>query len=91
MDQLKEWHRYFDREQSLILKSEDFFARPSDTLELVLKFLGLSERDFELEGKRNEGGYSEPMDPETRRWLQDSSRTMKGCTSTWAGTSAGRV
>jgi hypothetical protein len=58
VDQLKEWHRYFDREQLLILKSEDFFARPLETLELVLEFLNLPERDFELEGKRNEGGYS---------------------------------
>jgi hypothetical protein len=71
VDQLEEWYKHFDREQLLILKSEDFFARPSDTLELVLPFLDLSERDFALEGKRNEGGYSDPMDPDTRRWLQD--------------------
>jgi hypothetical protein len=71
VDQLKEWHRYFDPEQLLILKSEDFFAGPSETVDIVLEFLDLPERDFELEGKRNEGGYSEPMDPETRRWLQE--------------------
>jgi hypothetical protein len=71
VDQLEEWHRHFDPNQLLILKSEDFFARPSVTLELVLEYLGLPERDFELEGKRNEGGYSEPMDSDTRRWLQD--------------------
>lgn len=71
VDQLEEWHRYFDPKQLLILKSEDFFASPLETLELVLEFLGLPERDFKLEGKRNEGGYSEPMDPETRRWLQE--------------------
>jgi hypothetical protein len=70
VDQLKEWHRCFDREQLLILKSEDFFARPLEILELVLEFLDLPERAFELEGKRNEGGYSWPMEPETRRWLQ---------------------
>ena len=36
-----------------------------------MEFLNLPERDFELEGKRNEGGYSQPMNPETRRWLQE--------------------
>jgi Sulfotransferase domain len=71
VDQLKEWHRYFEPKQLLILKSEDFFACPSETLELVLKFLGLPEQDFKLEGRRNEGNYSEPMDSETRRWLKE--------------------
>ena len=71
VDQLEEWHKYFDAKQLLILKSEDFFACPSETLDLVLEFLGLPERDFALEGKRNEGGYSDPMEPDTRRWLED--------------------
>ena len=72
IDQLEEWHRYFDPEQLLILKSEDFFARPSMTLELVLEFLGLPERDFEIGGEeRNVGDYTEQMDPDTRHWLQE--------------------
>ena len=54
----------------LILKSEDFFACPSETLELDSS-LGLPERDFKLEGRRNEGNYSEPMASETRRWLKE--------------------
>jgi hypothetical protein len=71
VDQLKEWHRYFDPEQLLILKSEDLFARPSEILELVVEFLGVPERTFELEGERNEGRYSEPMNSDTRQWLKD--------------------
>lgn len=71
VDQLKEWHRYFDPEQLLILGSEDFFDRPPETLELVVRFLGLPERNIEISGGRNEGDYSEPMDPEIRRWLQE--------------------
>ena len=70
VDQLEDWHRYFDSQQLLILKSEEFFDRTSETLDLVLDFLGLPERDFEIVGLRNEGTYSEPMDFETRRWLQ---------------------
>ena len=71
VDQLKEWHRYFDLEQLLIVKSEDFFDCPSETLELVVKFLGLPERDIEIGGGRNTGGYSEPMDSDTRQWLRE--------------------
>jgi hypothetical protein len=71
VDQLEEWHRYFDPEQLLILKSEDFFAQPSETLDLILDFLGLPEQDFEISGRRNEGGYTEPMESDTRRWLQE--------------------
>jgi hypothetical protein len=71
VDQLKEWHKYFDPKQLLILKSEDFFERPSATLEQVVRFLGLPEHDLEIGGGRNKGDYSEPMDPETRRWLQE--------------------
>ena len=71
VDQLKEWHKYFDPEQLLILKSEDFFDHPSKTLEIVVRFLGLPEWDVEIAGGRNEGDYSEPMDSETRRWLQE--------------------
>ena len=70
VDQVKEWHRYFDPKQFLILKSEDFFACPSETLDIVVRFLGLPERTIEISGGRNEGGYSEPMNPDTQRWLQ---------------------
>ena len=71
VDQLKEWHKYFDPKQLLILKSEDFFERPSATLKQVMRFLSLPEHDIEIGGGRNKGDYSEPMDPETRRWLQE--------------------
>jgi hypothetical protein len=71
VDQLMEWHTYFDPEQLLILKSEEFFSRPSETVELVVRFLGLPERDVEISGGRNPGDYSEPMDSETRRWLKE--------------------
>lgn len=71
VDQLEEWHRYFDPEQLLILESQDFFDRPSETLDLVVRFLGLPELAIEISGGRNEGGYSNPIDSETRRWLQE--------------------
>jgi len=38
---LKQWHRYFLREQILVLKSEDFFAHPTAIVDEVLDFLAL--------------------------------------------------
>jgi sulfotransferase family protein len=75
VDQLLRWTQFFGREQLLVLKSEDFFENPEETLEVVLEFLGLpgwEPGDEELEGgKRNEGGYEEEMDPATRRRLEE--------------------
>jgi hypothetical protein len=55
----------------LILKSEDLFAYPSETLELVLEFLSLPKRDFEIGERRNTEGYTEPIASDTRYWLQE--------------------
>jgi hypothetical protein len=70
VDQLKEWHRYFDKEQLLILKSEDFFDHPTKTLRHVTQFLGLPKRKTRIGGNRNSGDYSSPIDPKTRQWLE---------------------
>jgi hypothetical protein len=75
VDQLLRWSEFFDREQMLVLKAEDFFKNPRDTLMLVLEFLGLPGWEpaaEELEGaKRNEGGYEREMDPATRKRLEE--------------------
>ncbi len=74
VDQLLRWSEFFSKEQMLVLKSEDFFARPQETLQVVLEFLGLPGWEPEAEelmgGKRNEGRYEE-MDPATRRRLEE--------------------
>ena len=74
VDQLKRWAEVFVREQMLVLKSEDFFERPTETLEIVLGFLGLqgwASADKEVVvGKRNEGGYESGIDPGTRQRLE---------------------
>jgi hypothetical protein len=70
VDQLQEWHRCFDREQLLLLKSEDFFEHPTATLRRVTHFLGLPWRKARIGGNRNPGGYSSSLDPETLQWLQ---------------------
>jgi hypothetical protein len=71
VDQLKRWHQFFDREQLLVLKSEDFFSNGQDTLKRVLKFLGLPEWDPERVPIKHEGTYTQQMRPETRERLRD--------------------
>jgi len=70
VNQLREWHKFFDREQLLVLKSEDFFSNQSDTFERVLNFLGLPQWQPDAMVARNTGGYKERMNPETRERLQ---------------------
>ena len=72
VDQLLRWSEFFPRDQILVLKSEDFFENPQDTLKVVFEFLSLPEwepADEEIGGKRNEGRYEQEMDPSTRRRL----------------------
>ena len=75
VDQLLRWSRFFGQEQMLVLKSEDFFERPQQTLEIVFGFLGLPEWEPEvskiLPKRRNKGDYEEGMDPSTRRRLEE--------------------
>jgi hypothetical protein len=73
VDQLLRWFEYFDKEQMLILKSEDFFGRPVETLKVVLDFLDLSDWQpdaSELQRRRHAGTYSQKMDPAIRRRLE---------------------
>ena len=70
VDQLLRWSKFFDDEQMLVLKSEDFFKRTADTLKLVQDFLGLPyERLDDLKSRKTSYKY-EPMDPATRRRLE---------------------
>jgi hypothetical protein len=75
IDQLLRWTGFFDREQLLVLKSEDFFEKPKQTLKVVLQYLELPEWEPGEEvlegGKRNEGNYDQEMDPSTRRRLEE--------------------
>jgi hypothetical protein len=75
VDQFLHWSRFFPEEQMLVLKSEDFFERPAETLKPVLGFLGLPDWEPEaseiVPKKRNEGHYEQGMDPATRRRLEE--------------------
>jgi len=69
VDQLLEWERHFDRDQLLVLKSEDFFENPQDSFDRVLGFLGLPHWEIGASGQRNEGEYDE-MSFATRQRLE---------------------
>ncbi len=84
VDQLLRWSEFFSREQMLVLKSEDFFERPQQTLKTVFNFLGLPDLELQApeprdkrdkdkyeRNKRNKGTYEQEMDPATRCRLEE--------------------
>ena len=70
VDQLKEWHRFFGREQLLVMGSRDLFEDTRKTFSRVLEFLDLPEWQPEVSDVRNEGEY-EALDPSIRRQLEE--------------------
>jgi hypothetical protein len=69
-EQLERWLAHFPREQLLVLRAEDFLARPTEIYAEVVAFLGLRPwlpRDFV---HRNLGSYA-PIDPTLRARLEE--------------------
>ncbi|MEM8830775.1 MAG: tetratricopeptide repeat protein [Cyanobacteria bacterium P01_G01_bin.19] len=56
---LRPWINILGREQFLILKSEDFYQDPAQTMSEVHEFLGLPEHTLEQYPKVNAGTYNE--------------------------------
>ena len=67
---VKVWLELFDREQILILKSEDFYSNPAQTMEQVYDFLGLPNHSLKQYPKINGGAYN-PADEKIRTILRD--------------------
>jgi hypothetical protein len=73
VEQLLRWSAFFSKEQMLVLKSEDFFEEPVETLKSVLNFLDLPQWEpdvSQLRESRHEGNYEQSMDSFTRRRLE---------------------
>ena len=68
-DQLERWFAHFPREQLLVLRSEDFLARPDEVYAEVFDFLGLRPWDVRDYEPRNVGAYA-PIAPEVRARLE---------------------
>lgn len=67
---LQHWLKWYSREQSLILISEDYFQQSEATMEKVLEFLQLNPFRFSEEKNISRlGGYSDTMDDDTRQSL----------------------
>ena len=71
VDQLLRWSEFFDRERILVLRSEDFFEDPSETLKLVTRFLDLPSWEPDEAEVLNKGTYTQELAPDTRRRLED--------------------
>jgi tetratricopeptide (TPR) repeat protein len=66
---LKKWMSVFPKEQFLIIKSEDFYENPAQTLSQVYQFLEIPNRKIEEYKPYNSGSYSS-IDPSIIQQLQ---------------------
>jgi hypothetical protein len=69
-EQLERWFAQFPREQLLVLRAEDFLARPAEVYGDVLGFLGLRPWQLNDFVPRNRGSYA-PIDPALRARLEE--------------------
>ena len=73
LDQLKEYWKYFDKEQFLILGFKDLVEDPESTLNKVTNFLGVTP--FEVSRikaePKNQRKYTDPLSPEDRKFLDE--------------------
>lgn len=67
-EQLAEWYRFFQPQQLLILRSEDYFSAPQVALNTAFRFLGLDSFDIDIRKEHVVSDYP-PMNPETRKKL----------------------
>lgn len=70
LQQLQRWMAFFPKDKFLILKSEDFWAKPDRTLAEVLEFLQLPPLQLETYPSYNAGNYTS-IDPSLYQTLSD--------------------
>ncbi len=70
VDHLVHWSEFLDKGQLLVLKSEELFARPRESLKRALDFLDLPYWEPEDWDSPKQKRYEE-MDPATRRRLEE--------------------
>jgi hypothetical protein len=88
VDQLERWGQFFSREQTLILKSEEFYQRPAATMEQVMRFLSLAPWTSGSYRKFNETQHT-AMQPATRGRLVDHFRPHNERLYAYLGTDLG--
>ena len=70
-EQLERWLGVFDREQLLVVRTEDLGERPAETYAAILGFLGAPEHTLQEYPRVFEREYA-PMRPETRSALAET-------------------
>lgn len=68
IDQIRLWRMHFPEEQIYIMKSEDLFRSPANSLSNIYNFLGLNDYALKDYRKHNAGGQL-PMSKSTRKRL----------------------
>ncbi len=71
---IENWFKYFEREQFIFIKSEDFFVHPRPVLQRVYRFLGIAEVYPEDLRAQEAGSYAE-LSSDTRDYLERYFRT----------------
>lgn len=71
IDQLMRWHDCFPKEQLLILESGDFYRDTARSVSKACEFLGLSPLESDHFEAKNKQSYPEPMESDTRKWLEE--------------------
>lgn len=71
-DQLERYYQFFPKQRILLLKSEDFFASPRESLRRVFEFLGV-DADYRVAdlATRNEGKEKGEVPDAVRKYLDD--------------------
>lgn len=88
-EQLRPWLALFPREQLLVVDAKKLRTHPQETMNQVFAYLGLSPHPVSTENGEKNSDYP-PMDPETRRSLEDYFRPynkeleeLLGCEFGW--------
>ena len=71
-EHLKQWLKFFPKEQFLILISEDFFKKPQEAMDKIYAFLDLPPHKHESFPVSNRGrNHDIALKPETRQMLKE--------------------
>jgi hypothetical protein len=70
VDQIRVWRQFLPKEHILVVRSEDFYGQPTNTIRQVQAFLGLPDRESQQQGKPKVFPYPK-MSAKTRQNLLD--------------------
>jgi len=69
--QINRWLKTFNKEQLLIIPSNDLFSNTESTLNDIFNFLSIPAQKININKKHNTGNYTDKMSPAIREHLSD--------------------